>query len=89
MLKITIRTDATAIILELEGKLVGPWVQELAACWQQVATAARPVRLVLRCVTFIDDAGRKLLAEMHQDGAELTAEGCMTRAIVEQITRGG
>jgi len=28
------------------------------------------------------------LAEMHQHGAELVAEGCMNKGIVEEITRG-
>jgi len=39
-------------------------------------------------VTFIDGAGRKLLADMHRQGAELVAEGCMTKAIVGEIKRG-
>jgi len=39
-------------------------------------------------VTFIDDKGKTLLAEMHQQGAELVAEGCMNKAIVEEITQG-
>jgi hypothetical protein len=43
---------------------------------------------MLKTVTFIDQAGRKLLTEMHRDGAELVAEGCMTKAIVEEITHG-
>ena len=40
-------------------------------------------------VTFIDDKGNALLAEMHQHGAELVAEGCMNSAIVEEIKQGG
>jgi hypothetical protein len=39
-------------------------------------------------VTFIDDKGTALLAEMHQHGAELVAEGCMNKGIVEEIIRG-
>jgi len=39
-------------------------------------------------VTFMDDKGKALLAEMHQHGAELVAEGCMNSAIVEEITQG-
>ena len=90
MLKITIRTDATGTIFEIEGKLAGPWVQELEGCWRKVsASADRPVRVQLCAVTFIDDRGKMLLAEMYRRGAELVAEGCMTRAIIEQITRGG
>ena len=88
MLKITTRTDPTGTSFELEGKLVGPWVQELKDCWQKAARSDRSVRVLLCAVTFIDDKGRDLLAEMYQHGAELVAEGCMNKTIVEEIIRG-
>ncbi|MBI3000934.1 MAG: hypothetical protein HYY46_21155 [Deltaproteobacteria bacterium] len=90
MLRIIIQTDATGTVFELQGKLAGPWVQELAGCWRNVAAGSdRPVRVMLCAVTFIDEKGRDLLAEMYRRGAELVAEGCMTKAIVEEIRRGG
>jgi hypothetical protein len=52
-------------------------------------TTQQPVRVVLKTVTFIDNPGKRLLAEMHRQGVKLMAEGCMTRAIVEEIVRGG
>jgi anti-anti-sigma regulatory factor len=85
MLKITARTDRTGAILELEGKLAGSWVQELETCWQRTINANQPVKVVLNAVTFIDAAGRELLARMHARGAELAGEGCMTKAIIEKI----
>ncbi|HEU4341658.1 MAG TPA: hypothetical protein VFU31_08820 [Candidatus Binatia bacterium] len=87
MLKITTQIDAAAAVFELEGKLAGPWVQELAACWRKVANSDRRVRVLLCGVTFIDDQGRELLADMYRRGAELVAEGCMNKAVVEQIAR--
>jgi hypothetical protein len=88
MLKITTQTGATGTIFELEGKLVGLWVQELEGCWQRLVIRDQPVKVVLKAVTFIDDAGRKLLAALHRQGAELAAEGFMMKAIVEEIMRG-
>ncbi len=85
MLKITTRTDRTGAILELEGKLVGCWVQELESCWERALIANQRVRVVLKAVTFIDAAGRGLLARMHAGGTELAGEGCMTKAIIEKI----
>lgn len=85
MLKITTRTDPTGTILELEGKLIGCWVQELEACWQGALVADQRVRVVLKAVTFIDAAGRKLLARMHAEGAQLAGQGCMTKAIIAKI----
>jgi hypothetical protein len=88
MLKITTQTDGTTTIFELEGKLAGPWVQEVENCWHRAVTDDWQVTILLKAVTFIDGAGRKLLAEMHRRGAELVAEGCMTKAIVGEIKRG-
>ncbi len=88
MLKITTQTDATGTVFELEGKLAGPWVQELEGSWQRAIIADQPVRVMLKAVTFIDEAGRGLLTKMHRQGAELVAEGCMTKAIVKEIVQG-
>ncbi|HEV8341010.1 MAG TPA: hypothetical protein VGR30_01445 [Candidatus Binatia bacterium] len=89
MLKITTQTDATMTTFELEGRLAGAWVQELEDCWRKASNSHRPVRILLCGVTFVDDKGRDLLVEMYQQGAELVAEGCMNKAIVEEIKRGG
>ena len=88
MLKITTRTDATRTIFELEGRLTGAWVRELEDCWRKVANSDRRVRVMVCEVTFIDGKGKALLAKMHQHGAELVAEGCMNKGIVEEIIRG-
>jgi hypothetical protein len=86
MLKITTPTGATGTIFELEGRLAGPWVQELEGCWQRIVIRDQPIKVVL-AVTFIDSEGRKLLAEMHRQGAELAAKEFMMKAIIEEIIR--
>jgi hypothetical protein len=85
MLKINTQNDGAITIFDLEGKLAGAWVDELKRCWHQAVINDRPVRIVLKTVTFIDAEGRRLLADMHRQGVELAAEGCMTKAIVEGI----
>src|SRR6266849_1343912 len=87
VLKITIEQEATTTMFKVEGKLAGPWVAELEQCWRAAmnTTGGRSVKVHLRAVSFIDAAGKSLLAEMHRHGAELVAEGCMTKAIVAQI----
>jgi anti-anti-sigma regulatory factor len=87
MLKITTRTDEGTTVFELEGRLAGPWVEEFATCWRQASADSRR-RVKLNAVTFIDAAGRKLLAEMYRQGIKLEATGCMTRSIVDEIMRG-
>jgi hypothetical protein len=87
MLKITTRTEPAKTTLELEGKVAGPWVAELEDSWEQAVISHHIVRVVLNAVTFIDAKGKELLTRMHDSGAELAAEGCLTKAIVEEITR--
>jgi ABC-type transporter Mla MlaB component len=89
MLKITARIDASKTILELEGQLAGPWVPELENLWRKAVNSAQSVTIMVCGVTFMDDNGKALLTEMHRHGAELLAEGCMNKAIVQQITEGG
>jgi anti-anti-sigma regulatory factor len=88
MLKITTQTGATGSIIDVEGKLTGPWVQELERCWREAVKADPRVKVRLKAVTFIDAAGKRLLAEMHRQGTELAAAGCMTKAITEEIEQG-
>ena len=87
MLKITTKTSPAETVFEVEGKLAGPWVQELEGCWREASGSGRSVRVMLCAITFIDDKGRDLLVEMYRHGAELVADGCMNKAIVEEIIR--
>lgn len=88
MLKITVQENHAGTVLELQGKIAGPWVEELKTCWQKTAVGP-PVKIHLCAVTYIDGQGKNLLTEMYRRGADLVAEGCMTKAIVDEIARGG
>jgi hypothetical protein len=61
----------------LYGRLAGPWVDELRSCWEYARDRAPLARAIvdLKEVTFIDQAGKTLLAEMRRAGAELIATG--------------
>lgn len=87
MLRIRTEFGPTESVLVLEGRLTGPWVDELAQCWAKLRDENHggPIRVELEDVTFISAAGKALLARLHDDGAVLTAHGCMTSAIVDQI----
>jgi ABC-type transporter Mla MlaB component len=87
MLKITTRSDGSQTTLELEGRLAGPWVEELKACWQRAAGSGR-IKVILKQVSYVDSAGKTALAEMYRQGTELAAEGCMIKAIIEEIETG-
>jgi anti-anti-sigma regulatory factor len=48
-------------------------------------SAARPIRIDLDGVTFIDAGGTALLRAMHADGALLAATTLMMRALADEI----
>jgi anti-anti-sigma regulatory factor len=90
MLRITTTNDATLITFKLEGRIAGPWVDELRNCWEKlpVESSSRAIRVDLREVTFVDADGKQLLAAMHRQGAELIASGCLMKAVVSEIQQG-
>lgn len=87
MLRITIHDAPGCLTLQLEGRLVGPWVRVLEECRQsELARLHRPVlRVDLSGLTAIDAAGRTHLAALHREGAEFIAADCLTKAVVAEI----
>lgn len=88
MLRITTWEDPTAITLVLEGKCRGPWVDELERCWRKAVASAsgKVLRVDLENVGFVDERGKKLLAEMYDAGVKLSAAaGVMMTSLVEEI----
>ncbi len=77
MLRITridVHTGEPGWTLKLEGKLVGPWVDELSRTFEAFPpTASGRLGLDLSDVTFIDSAGAKLLKLLIQEGVTIVA----------------
>lgn len=92
MLKITSQQDPVLqdMSLVIEGRLAGPWVEELRVYCQRTLENQQPcTRIDLTGVTFINANGKLLLAQLWQQGVELRASGCLTRCLVEDITKSG
>ena len=65
MLKISIVSDSDqAIELQLEGKLVGPWVEELRRLSDEALSHQKNVSLDLERVWFVDSRGVTLLRDL-------------------------
>lgn len=89
MLKITIHNEAATTRFVLEGKLTGPWVEELEKRWQ-VELSTEPghfLQVYLADAILVDDPGKELLAAMHRRGVSLVADGLMAQAIVKEIVK--
>jgi len=87
MLRITIDEAPAAVTLRLEGKLIGPWVEEVEQCWQRVITrlGQRTMLVDLSAVNFVDSAGKSLLSRMHLAGFRLAGSGAVASYLVQQI----
>ena len=87
MLRITIEPYGQEVRLKLEGDLIGTWVRDLEESWRTAREGGRGAGLDLTGVTKVDDAGRYLLALIHETGAPIVASGCAMKALVESIAR--
>jgi hypothetical protein len=87
MLKITVDANTKSTVLKLEGKLTGPWVEELERTWNSITLSPHALRTTvdLGGVTFVDIKGKLLLTKMHLAGVELAGDGAMTRFTIEKI----
>jgi len=87
MLRITWNSNEQQMTLKLEGELAGPWVDETERAWSDLGgtTLGKQVMVDLEDVSFIDAEGRKLLARMLDQGAELQSSHLMTKYIIGQL----
>ena len=89
MLRISVKNDQPhkQLLLEVEGRLAGPWVEELERSWKAERQRVPSAEIVVRLsnVTYIDDAGKELLSKIFGAGAKLEGGGCMVRAIIARI----
>ena len=89
MLRISYSDTAEGHRWTLWGRLAGPWVDEFRTCWRQaVERAARAHTVVdLRDVTFIDEAGQRLLSEMQSAGTEFIVAGVENKYLLATLKR--
>jgi anti-anti-sigma regulatory factor len=87
MLRISFSDSAEGQHWVLCGRLAGPWVNELRACWQYARDHASRSQAVIdmREVTFVDADGEQLLAEMRGADAEFVASGVEMKHLLENL----
>ena len=89
MLKIDTIESASEILLALQGRLAGPWVDELESQWRRVQAKAgeRRIAIDLSGVTGIDGAARYLLQLMRVRSVRLVGASIAIRASVDDEPR--
>jgi hypothetical protein len=57
--------------LKLEGKLAGPWVDEVSNCWANLVKKETHADVELDGLSFVDERGTTLLLQMERQGSRL------------------
>lgn len=87
-LRISIQESDQSIGFILEGRIAGPWVEELKRAWMELVPRARgkQLQLDLRNVTYSDAGGKKILREIvEQTQAHLITSSPWTQYLAEEI----
>jgi hypothetical protein len=82
MLRITVQEGEGAQFIVLEGKIVGPWVEEFNRTWRSLASSlgSKQLHLDLRGVVSVDAKGKQLLREIYRKtNARFLADSPLTR----------
>ena len=72
MLRVSRINSGTSTTLKLEGKLLGPWVGELARLLGDNSVCS-PIHLDLTAVSFVDGPGAQLLRDLISSGTTIVA----------------
>jgi len=89
MLRITLENEPSTLMLKLEGKLTGPWIDELKKVWHSLAPrGAKTFFIDLRGLTYLSAEGKQVLLEMYsQTGAQFIADSPMTKHFADEARR--
>jgi anti-anti-sigma factor len=82
MLRLTRNETPDAVILKLEGKLAGPWVDVVRHCWTKLAEQKARVNVDLLGLSFLDASGVALLLQMERQGSELAGGSAFIRCLL-------
>ncbi|MGA8874629.1 MAG: hypothetical protein WCC25_00300 [Candidatus Korobacteraceae bacterium] len=89
MLRISVEENGGELSLILEGRLVGPWVDELQRVCGDLGPPANYWRVTVDLcgVTAMDASGQALLDKLLQRGATLRCSDVMNQYWVEQMAQ--
>jgi hypothetical protein len=89
MLKISIVESRTHRRLVLEGKLVGPWADELRPAWERAKAelGGRELVVEVKNLIVINQAGENVLLELMREGVKVRGCGVFTRHILKELAR--
>ncbi|HTA67868.1 MAG TPA: hypothetical protein VK776_06305 [Bryobacteraceae bacterium] len=88
MIRIQTANNPGGITIEIDGQLVGDYVEEVEASVRKASSEQRKnVLLFLRDISHIDETGYSLLSRLAAQGMELSAAGLYSSYVINQIQR--
>ena len=91
MLRITINESDDTMAICLEGRIAGPWAEELGRSWSELTPplGTRKLLIDLRNATYADAEGISVLRDIYsQAAAEFLTSTPWTKYLAEEVTRG-
>ena len=85
MLRITCREKGSTVLIKLEGRLVGPWVEELRLKVLQLRPSETALEVDISDLSFADDAGEQLLLWLLRIGSRFRSSGVYGRYLCESL----
>lgn len=89
MLRVSKIEGRSRTIITVDGQLSGDYIEVVETCCDQVLSTGKPVRVFLRDVSTIDQAGRALLCRLAARGVRVLASGVYTSCIVRALRPAG
>jgi len=92
MLRITLDERPGMARIKIEGRLCGPYVEELNRTWRalQPETGDKKISVDLCGMTGVDEAGKRLLAEMYSKSrVDFITRSVLTEYFAEQARERG
>jgi hypothetical protein len=84
VLRIT-ATTGDKVVLKLEGRLVGPWVDELRNTVWRTDWWRRPLEIEVADLTFADEEGENALSWLHRVGARFRGRGPFSGYLLDRL----
>lgn len=83
LLRIEQRQEGDTVIVHVEGRLAGPWVQELENVLSPLWGVACCVALDLGSVGYVDAAGERLLSSAIRRGARIRRSSSFVATLLD------
>jgi len=85
VLRITAATTTDKVVLKLEGRLAGPWVDELRKTVWRTNGSRQPLEIDVADLTHVDEDGEKALLWLHRMGARFRGQRPFSQYLFERL----